>query len=53
MELIKAFLVGLSCGILFSLLGLPIPAPTALAGILGIMGIFIGYIIINYFIKAT
>jgi len=34
---------GLIVGIIFSLLKLPIPAPNALAGILGIIGIFIGY----------
>jgi len=34
---------GIAVGIIFSLFKLPIPAPNALAGVLGIIGIFIGY----------
>lgn len=44
---LKSLLTGIICGIVFSLLNLPIPAPGVLAGILGIIGIFIGYIIIQ------
>ncbi len=38
---------GALVGFLFSLLRLPIPAPPNLAGILGIVGIFAGYLISN------
>ena len=44
-----ALLTGLAVGILFSLLKLPIPAPPALAGILGIIGIWAGFAIVNLF----
>lgn len=40
---LKALAVGLTVGLLFQRLGLPIPAPTALAGVLGIIGIYLGY----------
>lgn len=40
---LKALAVGLTVGLLFQRLGLPIPAPTALAGVLGIVGIYLGY----------
>lgn len=47
---IKALITGLVTGVIFALLKLPIPAPTALAGVIGIAGIFIGYCIIKYFL---
>jgi XapX domain-containing protein len=40
---IKALAVGVIVGLLFARLGLPIPAPPALAGVLGIIGIYLGY----------
>ncbi|QED49761.1 XapX domain-containing protein [Cytobacillus dafuensis] len=39
LSLITGFLVGF----LFALLKLPIPAPPALAGIIGIVGIYLGF----------
>jgi len=49
--LIKSFLVGLSCGIIFTfLLKLPIPAPSTFEGIIGIVGIFLGYYLVKLFI---
>ncbi|BAB07525.1 XapX domain-containing protein [Halalkalibacterium halodurans] len=42
-ELLLAFVAGLAVGFLFALIKLPIPAPPALAGILGIVGIYVGY----------
>lgn len=38
-----SMLTGLIVGFLFALLRLPIPAPPALPGILGIVGIYLGY----------
>ncbi len=40
---------GLIAGVVFGLLGVPIPAPPELAGILGIVGIFVGYKLVQYF----
>lgn len=41
-ELIVALLTGLVVGAVFKLLKLPLPAPPVLAGILGIVGIYLG-----------
>jgi XapX domain-containing protein len=46
---IKALAVGVVVGFIFSRLGLPIPAPPALAGVLGIVGIWLGYRISTLF----
>jgi len=42
-EIIKAFGTGVVCGVVFSSLKLPIPAPPVVAGLAGILGIFLGY----------
>lgn len=42
-EIVFSFLTGFIAGFLFSLLKLPIPAPPNIAGIMGIVGIFVGY----------
>lgn len=36
-------LTGLLVGALFAFFGVPIPAPPKLAGVMGIVGIFLGY----------
>ena len=41
-EAILALIVGLIVGALFKFLKLPLPAPPVLAGVLGIVGIFLG-----------
>jgi XapX domain-containing protein len=41
-EVILALLTGMVVGFLFSLFRLPIPAPPALAGIAGIVGVYLG-----------
>lgn len=45
---ILALLTGLLTGALFRYLQIPIPAPPNLAGIMGIVGIFLGYQVIEY-----
>jgi len=40
---LEALVVGIVVGLVFGRLDLPIPAPPALAGLLGIVGIFVGY----------
>lgn len=50
-EIVKSLVTGLAVGVVFSLLKLPIPAPAALAGIAGILGIFLGYVLVQNFSK--
>lgn len=42
-EILMSLLAGLIVGIVFAFLRLPIPAPPVLSGIMGIIGIFLGY----------
>lgn len=42
-----AFFVGIITGCIFALCRLPIPAPPTLSGVAGIVGIFLGYLIIK------
>jgi XapX domain-containing protein len=44
-DLVFALVTGLVAGFAFAKLKLPIPAPPNLAGILGIVGIFLGYLL--------
>ena len=39
-----ALLTGFIVGVLFTALKLPLPAPNAIAGIMGILGIYLGHI---------
>ena len=47
-EVIMATLTGLAVGVLFSFLKLPLPAPPTLAGLMGIVGMFVGFVIMNH-----
>jgi XapX domain-containing protein len=49
MQWFFSLLTGLAVGIIFSLLKFPIPAPNNLSGILGIVGIFLGMLVIQHF----
>lgn len=42
-EIFMALIAGLVVGFIFAFLRLPIPAPPVLSGIMGIIGIFLGY----------
>lgn len=44
-----ALLTGLVVGGIFRLLTIPVPAPPNLAGVLGIVGLFAGYQVVDYF----
>lgn len=46
---IVATMTGVATGVLFGLLDVPIPAPPNLAGVMGILGILVGYRLIEYF----
>ena len=50
-EIILAFITGFNTGAVFSIVKLPIPAPPTLAGLMGIIGIFLGYVVVKYFTK--
>lgn len=43
-----SMLTGLLTGALFRYLQIPIPAPPNLAGVLGIVGIYLGYRLVGY-----
>lgn len=45
---VLALLTGLVTGALFRFLNVPIPAPPELPGIIGIVGIYVGYKLIEY-----
>ncbi len=47
----KSLFVGIIVGIIFSVFKLPIPAPSAIEGIIGIFGIWLGYIMVSHFMK--
>ncbi|WP_456277407.1 XapX domain-containing protein [Bacillus sp. AK128] len=42
-EVILSLLTGIIVGFLFALMKLPIPAPPALAGVTGIVGVYLGF----------
>lgn len=44
---LMSLLTGAIVGVIFGLLKLPVPAPNALAGIMGIIGIFVGYMLVT------
>lgn len=50
-EVLKAFGVGAVFGILVTFLRLPLPAPPTLAGVMGIVGVFAGYLVASHWIK--
>lgn len=46
-ELIHTTLTGIAVGGIFSIFKLPIPAPPMFAGLMGIVGLWIGYSVIS------
>ncbi|WP_254546731.1 XapX domain-containing protein [Halomarina pelagica] len=43
-----AFVAGLATGALFKFLQVPIPAPPTLSGVVGILGIYAGYLLVEW-----
>jgi XapX domain-containing protein len=43
-----ALCTGLLAGALFAFLRIPVPAPPNLAGVMGIVGIYLGYKVVNW-----
>jgi XapX domain-containing protein len=46
-ELVYTTLTGVAVGGVFSILKLPIPAPPVFAGLMGIVGLWIGYALVQ------
>lgn len=44
-EVILTTITGFIVGLIFARLRLPIPAPPSLAGVMGIVGLFLGYLV--------
>ncbi|MGI9275339.1 MAG: XapX domain-containing protein [Endozoicomonas sp.] len=42
-EVFLAMLTGFIVGVIFSMFRLPIPAPPVLAGVMGIVGVYLGH----------
>ena len=51
--IILSLITGFLVGVIFKILRLPIPAPNALAGVMGIFGIFLGASLVEYILKIT
>ena len=45
---VLAFLTGLLAGALFAFLEVPIPAPPTISGVLGIVGIYVGFRLVRF-----
>jgi XapX domain-containing protein len=41
-DLVVSLVVGTAVGVVFAAMGLPLPAPDRLAGVVGILGLFLG-----------
>ena len=50
-EILLSLSTGTIVGIIFAFAKLPIPAPQAVSGIAGIVGIYLGFVGINYLLK--
>ncbi len=48
MLMLKALGVGMVFGFLVCYFKLPMPAPTHIAGVMGIVGLWLGYILYNF-----
>ncbi|AEF95479.1 XapX domain protein [Desulfotomaculum nigrificans CO-1-SRB] len=44
-DVLLSTITGFTVGLLFAKLRLPVPAPSALPGVMGIVGIFLGYVL--------
>jgi len=47
-ELILALVGGIAVGMVFKLIKMPLPAPPVLAGVLGVFGVYLGGVIIDW-----
>lgn len=49
MNYLIPLITGMLCGVVFTIFKLPIPAPPSIYGIIGIFGVYLGYILTHYF----
>lgn len=47
MSYLQPLILGMIVGAIFKFFNQPIPAPSAIAGILGIVGIYLGYVLVK------
>ena len=50
-EVVLATLAGFVVGVLFSAIKLPVPAPPVLAGVMGIVGVYLGGVTYQWIIE--
>lgn len=50
-ESLLALLVGGVCGGVFALARLPVPAPPVLSGVIGVLGVYSGYTLIQFLLS--
>jgi len=50
-EILLSLSTGAIVGVIFAFAKLPIPAPQAISGIAGIIGIYLGFVGVNYVLK--
>jgi XapX domain-containing protein len=46
-DVVLSLITGAVCGSVFGLFGLPVPAPPVISGLMGIVGLWIGFKIVN------
>jgi len=49
-QILLSVLTGSVAGVLFAFMRLPVPAPPAFAGVAGIIGLWVGYSIVQRFL---
>jgi XapX domain-containing protein len=42
-DIILSLITGSICGVVFAILKLPVPAPPMISGLMGILGLWLGY----------
>ena len=48
---LQSGVLGIAVGVIFAVFGFKPPTPDSLAGIMGIIGIFAGWVIVPYFLQ--
>jgi XapX domain-containing protein len=47
-QLLVSLITGALFGVAFTLLGLPLPAPSTAAGVAGIVGVYLGMVLVSW-----
>ncbi|MDQ1145485.1 MAG: DUF1427 family protein [Bacillus sp. (in: firmicutes)] len=50
-ELVLSLIAGMSVGILFRFLKLPLPAPPVFSAVLGVFGVYFGGVVVDWIIQ--